>query len=76
MSETGIAFDDTQRLDYDVNGNLIYAGKAEVGSATSAAVWKVQELTYDGSNQLTSVLHAGAGLYAHVWDDRASLSYG
>lgn len=56
--------------------NVIYIGKAAQGSATSAAVWLIRKLTYDGSNNCTNIQFAnGSSAYNAIWDNRASLSY-
>ncbi len=62
-------------LDYDLNGNVIYAGKAAPGSAKSAAVWQIKNFLYSGSN-VTDILWAdGNASFDNIWDSRASLSY-
>jgi len=62
-------------FDYDGSGNLIYFGRAPIGSATSAASWMIVKLTYTGSNP-TSLLYAGgAATFDKIWDNRAGYSY-
>lgn len=63
------------RIDYDASNNPIYVGKAQIGSATSSAVWQVMKLNYDASNNLTSVQWPGNEAFTYVWDNRASLSW-
>lgn len=60
------------RLDYDTrtDGNPVYVAKAPQGTATSAATWLVQKLTYDASARLTR-----AEVLTGSWDGRASLSW-
>jgi YD repeat-containing protein len=66
----------SQQFDYDTNGNLLYHGVAEPGTATSAAAWQIKQFTYDGSSRLTAVLYAGGSVaLTSVWDNRASLTY-
>ncbi len=61
--------------------NLIYKGFARPGAATSAAVWQIASLTYDGSNNLLSIkwpqnsFNAASTEYEFVWDNRASYTY-
>lgn len=63
-------------LDYVSGTNPIYIGVAVANSATSAAVWQIKKLTYDGNDNPTSILAAGGTTeYNQVWDDRASLTY-
>lgn len=64
---------------YDGSDNLIYAGFAIPGTATSARNWQIRKLTYSGTN-LTSVtwpqINSKASTdYIFVWDDRASYTY-
>ena len=71
-----IAGVEVMQMAYDASNNLEYVGTAFPGTATSAALWRIKNLTYDGSNNLTGVLWAdGDTNYDNVWDDRASLSY-
>lgn len=63
------------RVDYDGSNNPIYIGKAAPGTATSAASWAVQKITYSGSNPTTVQWADGNTTYDNVWDNRASLSY-
>ena len=66
----------TQFIEYDGNGNAIYIGTALPGSATTATVWQVKRLTYDGSGNMTALEWAdGNDDFDNVWDDRASLNY-
>lgn len=63
------------RYAYDGNGKMLYRGKARCGTATTSAVWSVQQYNYDGSN-LASILWAnGSTSFSNIWDDRAELSY-
>lgn len=64
------------RLDYDGAGNIIYQGWAPAGRATSDANWRIQQNTYNASNQLISTAFPiGSPAFAHIWDNRATLSY-
>ena len=61
--------------------NMIYKGFARVGSATSAAVWQIAKMAYDGSNNLTSITwpedangNANSD-YQFEWDQRATYTY-
>lgn len=62
-----------QRLDYDVrvDGNPVYVGTADPGTATSAAAWTVVKLTMDASARLTRKQTIASA----IWDDRASLAW-
>lgn len=61
--------------------NLIYKGEARPGSSTSSSVWQICKLSYDGSNNLTSITwpqdssgHANND-YQFIWDNRATYTY-
>jgi len=61
--------------------NLIYKGFARPGAATSAAVWQIAQMSYDGSNNLLTILWPENTLgvasndYQFVWDNRATYTY-
>ena len=60
--------------------NLIYAGFAIEGAATSIAVWQIRKLTYDGGGNITSILWPvmngeASTDYSFIWDSRASYTY-
>lgn len=53
-------------------GDVDYVGEAAIGTATSAASWRIKKV----DNTSGIVLQwAGTGLFDQVWDNRASLSY-
>lgn len=63
-------------IDYVGGTNPIYMGNAAPGTPTSSALWKIVKLSYDGNNNVTSILYAGGSpSFNQVWDNRASLSY-
>jgi hypothetical protein len=65
----------TITMEYDTNNNPIYIGKAAMGTDKDEALWRIQKLTYSGTN-LTDVQWAdGDDSFNNVWDDRASYSY-
>ena len=61
--------------------NLIYKGFARPGASTSAAVWQIAFLTYDGSNNLLSIQWPedangkASNDFEFVWANRASYTY-
>ena len=65
----------TTRIDPDANGNPVYIGQAAVGTATSAASWRIRKCVFDGNNNMIAVLWPGDALYDNVWDNRALLTY-
>lgn len=56
------------RMDYDAGGNLMYAGKAPQGTATTGS-WVVQKMSYTSGNLTRVQVLTGA------WDDRATLNW-
>lgn len=66
---------DTQ-VDYVGTTNATYVGNAAPGSATSASVWQIRFITYDGNNNpLTITFANGSGSYTNIWNNRASYTY-
>lgn len=64
------------RLDQDaITPTLAYFGRAEPGSATSAAVWQIKRLDIGADGDVDVTWADGDALFNNVWDDRASLSY-
>lgn len=61
--------------------NLIYKGFAKPGASTGAAVWQIAKLTYDGSNNVTSVTWPqnasgnASNDYIFIWTGRAGYTY-
>ena len=61
-----IVWDDT------TTANTVYVGFADIGSATSAASWRIMRI----NTSTKAVTYAdGDSLDDNIWDDRASLSY-
>lgn len=62
------------RID-EASASVTYVGVAEMGSATSAAVWQVKKIGVSGT--VTSITWADSNSnFDNVWDNRASLTYG
>lgn len=61
--------------------NLIYRGYARPGASTGAQVWQICRLTYDGSNNITSITWpeasngSASSEFIFEWDERASYTY-
>lgn len=53
-------------------GDIDYVGEATIGTATSAASWRIKRVD---SSSGTVIQWAGTGVFDQVWDNRASLSY-
>ena len=66
----------SQLLDYDIDGKLIYSGDADAGTAKSSPGWAIKKLFYDPEDQLVEVFWANGNTdKINIWDDRASLTY-
>lgn len=64
------------RAEYDGNSLLIYFGDATSGSLTSAGVWRIRKLTYDGNGNFVSMTWPnGVVTSTFVWDLRSTYSY-
>jgi YD repeat-containing protein len=75
-TEKTVAGTFARRMDYDVSDNLIFIGRADIASVTSAAVWQIQKLSYDVSGNPLSIIWAdGNEEFDNIWDNRNSLSY-
>ncbi len=75
------SFDDVAFQGQYSGTNLIYKGFARTGALTSAAVWQIAFLTYDGAGNLLTITwpqdangHASND-YQFVWDNRATYVY-
>lgn len=57
-----------------VSGDYTYIGKANAGSATSAAAWQIKRIYKDGSD-FDVKLASGSILLDKIFDNRASYTY-
>lgn len=53
-------------------GDIDYVGEAAIGTATSAASWRIKRI--DNASGVV-VQWAGTGVFDQIWDNRASLTY-
>lgn len=70
----GLSFE----IDYAgrVDSQPVFVGWAPPGQPTSAATWKLMQMSYDGSSRIIRrQWAAGTSKFQHVWDDRAILAY-
>lgn len=51
-----------------------YIGEANVGTATSEALWRIKRVD-DTNDPDTEILYAGTGDFDQVWDSRVGLTY-
>jgi hypothetical protein len=62
------------RLD-DTGTGVSYIGEAPIGTAASAASWRIKKLTEASDGDVTLEWADGNSDFDNVWNDRASLSY-
>jgi hypothetical protein len=58
----------------DTGTGTIYVGEAQPGATTSAATWRIKRIILAGAN-LAIAWAGGDSNFAHVWNDRAGLTY-
>jgi len=59
-------------LRLDTVGSIDYVGEAAIGTATSAAAWRIKKV--DSTTGIV-LQWAGTGVFDQVWDNRTSLTY-
>ena len=65
-----------QATEIDFVSELVfYTGKADPGTITSAASWRISKSTLGNDDDLTVIWADGDDAYDNIWDDRLSLSY-
>jgi len=59
-------------LRFETVGNIDFLGEAAIGTATSAAAWRIKRI-----DETTGIIiqWAGTGIFNQIWDNRASLPY-
>jgi hypothetical protein len=62
-------------IDPSVFPEVTYRGDALPGVATSAASWRVQQLTMQSDGDLAILFADGNDNFDNIWDNRLSLSY-
>lgn len=60
------------KVDTTTSTTLVYIGWAEIGTATSAALWLIMRIDKANGADIT---WANAGTPDQVWDNRTSLTY-
>lgn len=74
VSTGGSDVDQTCRIDDTTTADTIYIGKADTGTATSAASWRIKRVQETGGEVITQYADGNSN-FDNVWDNRASLSY-
>lgn len=64
----------SSRIDATSTAGVVYIGSAEIGSATSDAVWQI--LKYDIGSEIVLSYADTDDLFDNIWDNRTALSYG
>lgn len=60
-------------IDKTTTTNVVYVGKAPIGTATSSGAWQITKV--DKSSSPISITYADAGAFTATWDDRVSEVY-
>lgn len=64
------------RYDQDADPpTFAYLGQALPGTATSAAGWRIQRLTFSSDGDVSTQWADGNSDFDNVWNDRATLTY-
>lgn len=71
-----IAGNNKQACVNNANGQVIYLGYAQPGTAKTAAAWQIRKITYDANGAMTDVEFAeGSNAFNKVWNSYATYSY-
>jgi hypothetical protein len=71
---TNLSSDLAVQLDV-ASSTVTYVGKADAGTASSAASWKIFRMTTASDGDLSLEYADGNASFDNVWDDRTSLNY-
>lgn len=64
------------KAEYNGSSLLIYFADAQPGTATSAALWRIRKLSYDGNGNFTTMAWPNADTsFSYVWDLRSTYTY-
>lgn len=58
-------------IDKTTTTDVVYVGKADIGTATSSNAWLITKI--DKSSSPVSITYADAGAFTAVWNDRADI---
>ena len=76
VQETSHQSEYISQMDFAGTSSLIYFGLAIPGSSIADGVWQIRKFSYDGLNNLSSMLYANGALnFDAIWNSRAALSY-
>lgn len=65
----------TDTIDPNATPEVTYRGDALPGTLTSAALWRVQRLTFQADGDVEILYADGDDAFDNIWDNRLSLSY-
>ena len=67
----------TTEIAYDTSNRIQYVGRAVPGSATTASLWQILRITYEGATtRISTVTYAnGNATHKWIWDNRATYTY-
>jgi hypothetical protein len=73
ITRTGGIENEAQRVDDVSTANVVYIGRAEIGSLTSDAVWQIRKIDITGEISITWA--DGNDSFDKIWDNRTILTY-
>ena len=74
-TETDLEMPYNLQVDF-VGTDTVYKGWADPGTPTSSALWRIQRITFVGTDEDVVIEWAnGNGNFENIWDDHLSLSY-
>lgn len=64
------------KAEYSGANLLLYFADAQPGTASSAALWRIRKLTYDGNGNFMDLAWPNADTsFSYIWDNRAVYVY-
>lgn len=82
VSGTGFTYEDGANMAYAVqiiqaSSTVMYKGEAQPGSLTSAAVWRIQQITLNtpAAGDIQILWAGGSSAFTEIWDNYATLTY-
>ena len=64
----------TKRIDF-ISDDLLYKGEAVPGTAESAALWRIVQISFGADGDATFKWAGGAATFDKIWNDRISYQY-
>ena len=76
MTALGGTLMSVQAFENNANGQPVYIGYAEAGTAKTAPKWQIRKITYDANNFITDIQFAsGTANFDKIWNSRDTYTY-